>query len=83
MDTLYVINGQTVYSFCFSTRCKTTRTTSLGVNNADVNARSTQSIGNNNRSTFTILFPTSQKTVSINGVLYRRIVFLNKLTCPP
>lgn len=32
MDTLYVINGQTVYSFCFSTRCKTTRTTSLGVN---------------------------------------------------
>ena len=32
MDTLYIINGQTVYSFCFSTRCKTTRTTSLGVN---------------------------------------------------
>ena len=28
MDTLYIINGQTVYSFCFSTRCKTTRTTS-------------------------------------------------------
>ena len=32
MATLYIINGQTVYSFCFSTRCKTTRTTSLGVN---------------------------------------------------
>ena len=32
MDTLYIINGQAVYSFCFSTRCKTTRTTSLGVN---------------------------------------------------
>ena len=63
MDTLYIINGQTVYSFCFSTRCKTTRTTSLGVNKRTSTREVPNPLGYNNRSTFAILFPTSQKTV--------------------
>ena len=75
MDTLYVINGQTVYSFCFSTRCKTTRTTSLGVNKRT----STREVPNPLviiiGVPFAILFPTSQKTVSINGVLLPENIF--------
>ena len=75
MDTLYIINGQTVYSFCFSTRCKTTRTTSLGVNKRT----STREVPN----PLVIIigvpllfsFQPRQKTVYHNRVLYRRIFF--------
>lgn len=45
-----------------------------GSKQTDIHSRSTQSVRYNNRNTGTILFPAGQKTVTINGMLYRRVL---------
>ena len=75
MNTLYVIDEQPNLIFLFFNAMQNHQDHFTGSKQTDINAWGSQPVGYNNGSTLTVFFPASEKTVPIDGMFYRRILF--------